>query len=171
MNSDLSWTGGDPNPGDMVTYDVYFSITTPPTTKVSANQSGVSYDPGALGYNTHYFWKIVAWDTHGASRSGSIWDFTTENRASYQPSSPTPSQGATGVGITVDLSWAGGDPDGDPVTYDVYFGTTNMPSKVCGNQSATAYDLPVLIYGMTYYWKIVAWDNHGASTSGPFGPS
>ena len=167
INADLSWTGGDPNPSDTVTYDVYFGTITPPTTKVSANQSDVSYDPGTMNYNMHYYWKIVGWDNHGASASGLIWDFTTENRAPYEPSSPNPPHGATGVAITADLSWTGGDPDGDPVTYDVYFGTINPPPKVANNQSATTYDLGLLAYGTTYYWKIVAWDNHGASTSSP----
>jgi hypothetical protein len=167
INADFSWTGGDPNPGDMVTYDVFFGTTTPPTIKVSANQSILSYDPGPMAHNTHYYWKIVSWDNHGASTAGIIWDFTTENRAPYEPSSPSPPQGATGIGITVDLGWTGGDPDGDPVSYDVYFGTTSPPPKVIGNQSATTYDLPVLSYGTTYYWRIVAWDNHGTSTIGP----
>jgi len=167
INTDLSWTGGDPNPGDTVTYDVFFGTTTPPTIKVSANQSSLIYDPGPMMYNTHYYWKIVSWDNHGASTSGVIWSFLTENRAPYEPSSPSPPQGATGIGITVDLSWTGGDPDGDPVTYDVYFGASSSPPKIVGNQSATTYDLPVLSYGTTYYWKIVSWDSHGASTGGP----
>ncbi len=167
ITADLGWTGGDPNLGDTVTYDVYFGTTTPPTTKVSTNQSTLSYDPGSMNYNTQYYWRIIAWDNHGASTIGSIWDFTTENQAPYQPGSPSPPQGATGVAITADLSWSGGDPDGDPVTYDVYFGTSSTPPKLAANQSSTTYDLPLLNYGTTYYWKIVAWDNHGASTTGP----
>lgn len=164
VNADASWTGGDVNPGDTVTYDVYFGTTTPPTIKVSANQSTTSYDPGTMNYNGHYYWKIVSWDNHGASTVGIIWDFITENRAPYEPSSPSPPQAATGISITVDLSWTGGDPDGDPVTYDVFFGTSSSPPKVSANQSTTTYDLPILTYGTTYHWKIVSWDNHGAST-------
>jgi hypothetical protein len=166
VNADLSWTGGDPN-GDPVTYDVYFGTTTPPTTKVSNNQSGTSYDPGTMNYNTKYYWKIVAWDNHGASTTGPIWDFTTENRAPYVPSNPNPTNHETNVSTIADLSWTGGDPDGDPVTYDVYFGTTSPPPKIVNNQSATTYDPGTMSYNTKYYWKIVAWDNHGASSSGP----
>jgi len=83
------------------------------------------------------------------------------------PRNPVPINGATGQSLTVDLSWTGGDPDsGDTVTYDVYFGTSSSPPKVVGNQSGLTYDPGTLLYSTTYYWKIVAWDNHGASTSG-----
>ena len=165
VNDDLSWTGGDPN-GDPVTYDVYFGTTSPPPL-VSSGQSNTTYNSGTMNYNTHYYWKIVAWDNHGASTSGSIWDFTTENRAPNEPSNPNPASGSTGVSITTDLGWTGGDPDGDPVSYDVYFGSTSPPLKVVGNQSTTTYDPGLLTYGTIYYWKIVAWDTHGASTSSP----
>jgi len=76
INADISWTGGDPNDGDIVTYDVYFDTDTPPSKKVS-EQSRNSFDPGTLSYNTAYYWKIVAWDNHDASTSGPIWSFTT----------------------------------------------------------------------------------------------
>ena len=85
---DLSWTGGDPNPGDTVTYDVYFGTTSPPT-KVSVNQSGTTYDPGTLSYNTSYYWQIVAWDDKGASASGSIWEFTTGEEFNQPPNTPS----------------------------------------------------------------------------------
>jgi hypothetical protein len=76
LSSDLNWTGGDPNPGDTVTYDVHFATTTPPS-KVMGNQSQTSYDPGILSNGTRYYWKIVAWDNHGASTTGPVWQFTT----------------------------------------------------------------------------------------------
>gem|GEM_PF-4306082 len=73
----LSWTGGDPDAGDTVTYDVYFGTITPPQ-KVIGNQSGTLYDPpGSMNYNTKYYWRINAWDNHGAKTVGSVWDFTT----------------------------------------------------------------------------------------------
>jgi len=44
-DADLSWIGGDPDPGDTVTYDVYFGDSSPPQCVVN-NQSDTSYDPG-----------------------------------------------------------------------------------------------------------------------------
>jgi hypothetical protein len=83
------------------------------------------------------------------------------------PSNPTPKNQATDVLVTTELFWAGGDPDGDPVTYTIYFGTTSTPLKVKTNQSTLSYDPPgTLAYNTKYYWKIVAWDNHNLSTEG-----
>jgi len=90
------------------------------------------------------------------------------NHPPYKPNNPHPNQGSTNVNINVDLSWNGGDPDGDNVTYDVYFGESSTPPKVSENQSSNTYDPGVLQVEKTYYWKIVAWDiNHGICTQGP----
>ena len=168
-DDDLSWTGGDPNPSDIVTYDIYFGTSSSPP-KIVSNQSGTTYNPGTMDYNTQYFWKIVAWDDENASAEGSIWDFTVEgpNNDPNTPSNPSPDDGETDVDIDADLSWEGGDPDpGDTVTYDVYFGDSNPPPQVAWGITDTTYELDTLEYLTKYYWKIVAWDNHGASKSSP----
>ncbi|MBU1636047.1 formylglycine-generating enzyme family protein [bacterium] len=69
--------------------------------------------------------------------------------------------------IDVNLSWACIDPDSDPLTYDVHFGTIDSPPPVSSEQSATTYDPGTLVNGTTYYWRIVAHDNQDHSTSGP----
>jgi len=89
------------------------------------------------------------------------------NNPPYIPCNPSPANDSTGVSINTALSWNGGDPDGDPITYNVYFGTTSPPLQVSWNQSANLYYPGILISGTTYYWRIVAWDNHGAFTKGP----
>jgi C1A family cysteine protease len=90
------------------------------------------------------------------------------NNPPNSPSSPSPSNHATGVSIDADLSWIGGDPDaGDTVTYDVYFGTSSTPPLVSNDQSGTAYDPGTLANNTTYYWQIVATDNHAGLTTGP----
>ena len=77
IDTDLSWSGGDPDAGDNVTYDVYFD-TTDATTLVASDQPFTTYSPpGPLSYNTTYYWKVVAEDNHGAITSGPLWDFTT----------------------------------------------------------------------------------------------
>ena len=73
----MSWNCYDPDQSDSITYDIYFGQDNPPQ-KVMSNQSSTFYDPGELDGETVYYWRIVAWDNHGASSSGPIWDFTTE---------------------------------------------------------------------------------------------
>jgi hypothetical protein len=170
VTADLSWTGGDPDPGDTVTYDVYFGATSTPL-KVVSNQSATTYDPGVMNYSTHYYWKIIAWDNNGASTSGLRWEFITgpkPNTPPNTPSNPNPENESTGIIIDAILSWTGGDPDNDTVTYDVYFGTTSNPGKVASNHSGTSYNpAGSLAYNTAYYWRIIAWDNQSASAVGP----
>jgi hypothetical protein len=168
FTTDLSWNGGDPD-GDTVTYDVYFGDINPPPI-VAVNQSLLTYNPGTLDYLQTYYWRIIAWDEHGASASGPLWHFTTEEAPNHPPNvpnTPNPTNGQIDVSVSTSLQWSGGDPDGDPVTYDVFFGTTSPPPKVVSNQSGLIYDPPGnLNYLQTYYWKIVAWDDQDASASG-----
>ncbi len=182
INAYLSWIGGDPDAADMVTYDVYFGTSLSPTFKertlpYSATQSPINYSPGILNYNTTYYWQIVAWDNHGTSTPGPVWQFTTgaaPNNPPKMPSSPLPTNYAIDVSIDVPLSWVGGDPDvGDMVTYDVYFGTSLSPTfkertvPYSATQSPIIYNPGTLNYNTKYYWQVVAWDNHGDFSTGP----
>jgi len=89
------------------------------------------------------------------------------NNPPYVPHDPSPTNGATDVVIGIDLSWTGGDPDGGLVTYDVYFDTSKPPSQVAWNQTGDTYDPGILDYETTYYRRIIAWDDFGASAEGP----
>jgi hypothetical protein len=162
--SNLSWIGGDPN-NDTVTFDVYFGTTSTPL-KVSNNQSTTVYNPGTMNTGTTYYWKITAWDNHSTSKKGPLWHFKT-NTPPSTPNNPNPTNSSTGISKTADLSWTCSDPDSNPLTYDIYFGTANPPQKVTGNTSTATYDPGTMNTGTTYYWKITAWDNHSTSKKGP----
>ena len=169
VNVDLSWTGGDPDIGDTVTYNIYFGTSTN-LSLVSGDQTITTYDPGTLFFSNSYYWKVVAKDNHGVSTSGPVWRFETliSNNPPNIPSNPIPANGATDQLVNVDLSWIGGDPDiGDTVTYDIYFGISTNPPLVYFNQSTTGYGMGSLSYSNIYYWKVIAKDNHGAFTIGP----
>jgi len=101
-----------------------------------------------------------------------VWDLTTgstPNNPPNTPSSPSPADDATNQSLTVDLSWTGGDPDGDSVTYDVYLkaNDTTPDVLVSDDQTGTAYDPGTLSANTHYYWQIIAKDEHGAATDGP----
>src|SRR5205814_1079210 len=107
----LSWTAGS---GTTTGYNVYLSTNSTLVTnsdvsvRVSSNQAGTSYNPGALVNGTTYFWKIIPQNT-GAFASGcSIIQFTTA-AAPGCSTSPSPAASATNVNPTnTILSWAAG---------------------------------------------------------------
>ena len=163
----VNCTGGDPDPGDIVLYDIYFGDTTPPP-QIYSNFSIPIYCNSSLDFNTTYYWKVVSNDEYGASTEGPIWSFTTrDNNPPYEPSFPIPPDGATDV-IPTEISWTGGDPDGDYVFYDVYFGEgLGNPPQVAENITNTSYKLTGnWNFNTTYSWRIVAWDVYGLITSG-----
>jgi len=83
-----------------------------------------------------------------------------------EPSNPSPPDSAGNIFVDIVLNWAGGDPDGDNVTYKVYFGTDEDPPLVSDNQTETSYS-PSLNYGTKYYWRVMARDEHGIATQSP----
>jgi PKD repeat protein len=101
------------------------------------------------------------WDDDSA-----VFVVTRGDTAPNAPGSPIPADGASAAAISSNLRWSGGDPDGDPVLFDVYFGTSTAPSIVSHNQSSLSYDPGTLRSSTTYYWKIVAWDDTGRTTAG-----
>ena len=130
VNATLSWLCNDPD-GDDLTYDVYFEAENPfPNELVSNNQTENSYDPaGSMEFNTDYYWKIVAWDSKGASTVGPIWHFVTGLEYNNPPQSPMiegQTKGVPGVEYTYCIPNAT-DPDGDDiyVYWDWGDGTTS----------------------------------------------
>ena len=85
---------------------------------------------------------VIAGDDSAASVG--IAPNTMLSEAPNVPGNPTPANGATDVMTTTTLSWSGGDPDGDPVTYTVAFGTDSSPSVV-GAVTTLSYDPGTLV--------------------------
>ena len=86
------------------------------------------------------------------------------------PNIPTieyPLNNSTDILTDSPLKWSCTDPDGDPLRFDVYFGTASNPSLVKSNQTDLTYNPGLLNNNKKYYWKIVANDNHGGTTAGP----
>ncbi len=178
----LQWTGGDPNPGNTVTYHILVDTVDPPVFEVDsitamATVLDLSYQLSGLDYSTLYYWQIIAEDNHGESTPGPVWSFTTgaePNDPPYVPSSPLPADGATSQSTTPTLRWNGGDPDaGTTVSYSIYLDTVDPPAalidtiEVPATQTQITYLPGQLVNNTTYYWKIVAEDDKGATTAGP----
>jgi RHS repeat-associated protein len=119
---------------------------------------------------------------HVASNSGSAdvpVTLTVGNHPPAIPSGPQPADGAVDQetvagGLGLKLAWQGSDPDGDPMTWDVYFDTdatrvTAFDPAVRRAQGllAPTFQPAGLAFLTTYAWRVVVFDNHGASTPGP----
>ena len=89
------------------------------------------------------------------------------NADPYTPSNPNPEDGDTEIIVDTDLSWTCSDPDFDVLSYDVYLGESSDPPLIATDIPGTSYTPGLLDFDTKYYWKIVANDAQGGSTSGP----
>ena len=76
------------------------------------------------------------------------------------PENPSPANGEVNVSVTTNLDW--GDCTG-ATSYDVYFGTS--PPSFYMNTSESYCNLSMLGSGSTYYWKIIAKNDCGETSS------
>ena len=87
--------------------------------------------------------------------------------APIAPVSPSPASGTTGLPTQSDLAWGGGTSQcpGLLASYDLHFGTNSPPPFHHDNGSAQTWDPGVLASATTYFWRIVAKDANGSTTS------
>lgn len=116
-------------------------------------------------FETTYFWNVSITDSINTVYSPNYRFTTASNNPPNKPNLLTPANQSVDIDINTELNWLGDDPDGDLVSYDVYFGNNSSPPKVSNNQTMNTYSPGTLNYYTTYYWKIVSWDNHGAYNS------
>jgi hypothetical protein len=160
-------TGYDTDPKR---YDIYFDNTTPPTL-IQENSTSKKYipPPGGLNWEETYYWKVDERDQNDVMTYGDILTFTTRgNDPPNEPSMPNPPNESTSIPILVNLSWIGGDPDLDDVTYNVYFGDNPLEELplLSENQTDPWYKVGDLEFQHYYYWRIIAWDYYGEKTVG-----
>jgi len=165
INVAVSWVSDDAD-GDALTFDLYLGTAFNPPLFAAGLQEQ-SHQLPELVEGMRYYWRVVAYDDTSQA-SGPVWTFATEgyNGPPAVPSAPQPAQNASGVSVQADLAWQCSDPEGDPITYDVYFGTTFPPVLVASNHAATSFPLDQLASSQSYYWRIVARDMHGAESAG-----
>lgn len=83
LNVTLSWTGGDPDEGDVVYYDVYLGTEINPP-NVAWHQLETSYGPVNLSPDTTYYWRVDAFDDYGYTTTGPTWVFKTKNAPVFE---------------------------------------------------------------------------------------
>ncbi len=90
------------------------------------------------------------------------------NQPPATPINPSPLNGSIGNPINLELSWICSDPENDKLTYDVYLGTGFPLTLISEGDSATHVNPEsILSIGSNYYWRVIAFDENGNSTTGP----
>jgi len=69
--------------------------------------------------------------------------------------------------LVIELSWTCIDPEGDPLSFDICFGTEPDPPLLESRWNDFAYENITTSGETTYFWKVVAMDNSGNITEGP----
>jgi hypothetical protein len=168
----LSWAASGPAT-DSVKYDLYFGTTQAPELLVADLDQPNNIRSG-LDTGVTYYWRVVARNRKGETKSGPVWTFSTStllnNRAPVAPNTPNPANGASSQPYSINFRWNSSDPDGDALTYDIYLGTSNALSesdRISSGQSAATFSRSNLAEGTTYYWRVVARDNHNGVSPGP----
>lgn len=166
----LQWEGGttiDPS-----SYVLYWKPAGPGPENV-VNLSGRAHGLAGLILGQTYTWRVESrtGPNFTAIVKGPTWSFTVTGPPNV-PSNPTPAVGAGMVPSPTDLTWNGGGPSNDPVTYDVYIGK-QLDANRCPLRDSDLQCLPMIttsgsttigngVLGLsltdtsTYYWKVVA---------------
>jgi hypothetical protein len=189
----LSWNA---NPeSDIAGYHIYYDndVSGPPYYATTADQGGSPIDVGNTTNYTlsglpggTYYLAITAYDSdgYGSRFSNEVVVFIpyktylpvilrnyTPSTGPIQhppntPTNPSPTDGAIDQSVDVNLSWTGGDPDSDNVTYDVYFEASDTTPDVliCDDVTSASCDPGPLNQGTHYYWQVVASDGQKVTT-------
>lgn len=167
----LEWMESIDPDGDPVQYKVYFG-TNPSNLPfiVTGLQSNSYTFSTPLEDQQKYYWKIVAVDGYDDTEIPSdLWSFTVENYLNDAPVPPliqSPHNGIKNVTRHATLRWEPAtDKDGDPVRYDVYIDVDPDPKKIVATAVVEhTFKANLENAHTTYYWKVIARDNHGKAS-------
>ncbi|MCK4365896.1 MAG: hypothetical protein KAW45_07585 [Thermoplasmatales archaeon] len=161
--TELSVTIEDPE-GDTIDW----TITTSPDIGSSSGtgESGgtKTCSVSGLQYDTTYTWVVTASDPDGSGETTvETYTFTTMSNDPPVISNPDPSNGATGVSVTIsELSVTIEDPDGDPIDWTITTSPDIGSSSGTGESGGTkTCSVSGLQYDTTYTWVVTASDSGG----------
>ncbi|MFW5974615.1 MAG: PKD domain-containing protein, partial [Bacteroidota bacterium] len=111
-------------------FDVYLGTSENPGI-VAEELEDTSFTPtDSLEKNTTYYWRVEAHDEEDSDESSPLWEFTTQetdeetNKPPNKPTAPYPEPVSENRSLNQFIEWKCSDPNGDELTYEVYFGTS-----------------------------------------------
>jgi len=152
----LSWTSTVSS--GSISFDLYISTSPTFTTSTLYSGSGTSTSISGLSQNTTYYWKVISYANGLNSGWSSVWSFTTIAPPTV-PSSPNPTNGATGIATSPTLSWTSTVSSGT-ISFDLYLSTSpTFTTSTLYSGSGTSTSVSGLSQNTTYYWKAISYAN------------
>jgi Secretion system C-terminal sorting domain/Cleaved Adhesin Domain len=141
-------------------------------TPATANNTGVTalgnYTTTPLLANTNYEYWVRAECTNGVLFSSWSGPFLFNTNTFPNCANLTlPANLATGVpfGVPINLTWAAATTGPLATSYDVFFGTTAVPTVLVGTPTVLTFSQGSLQPSTTYYWKVVSKNASGSAVN------
>lgn len=91
-----------------------------------------------------------------------------KNKPPEIPNNPNPANSLEHLDSPVEFSWNCSDPDGDPVNYSIFIGESGINlSEIASKLISSGFTYDKVSANTTYYWKVIAYDDKGASATSP----
>lgn len=142
-------------------YDVYLGTSSEELDLIAQDATPNTLELKDLELGKTYYWKVVGKNRFGETESP-VWKFTVGNVPAV-PFNPEPTDGALDQFNNLVLRWESSKAD----SYDLYIGFAEDKLELYqADIKESAVELYDLLFGTTYYWKVVAKNRFG-NTEGP----
>ncbi|MEW6752887.1 MAG: fibronectin type III domain-containing protein [Candidatus Latescibacterota bacterium] len=167
----LRWEGSDPDPGELLTYEVRLGRASPPDSLLGTGLRVTSLLVASLEMQRTYYWLVTARDPAGLTAAGPVWRFTTQ----ADQVAPSITQGPWVVGISerqATVQWRTDEAGAGAVEYGLgadLAGARQDSSTAL--TTAPSLTLAGLLPDTTYYYRVSSRDasgNRSAARGGQF---
>jgi photosystem II stability/assembly factor-like uncharacterized protein len=149
VNTTLSWSPVT----NAASYVVQYSTSSTFGTYTERTSTTTSLSLTGLAYNTLYYWRVKAVNG-GVTGGWSNRSFTTVQLTLSEPTLSSPSNGATGVSVSPNLSWLS---VANATGYIIQYSTvSDFTTNTETTSTSTSKSLSGLSYSTTYYWRVKA---------------
>ena len=140
--------------------------TTEDFSNLIINQIGLAepfYLTSSLAYSSTYYWRVAATNSTGSSGWSEVWNFTTSLAPSVAPVLISPLNNSIDLPLSNTLAWEqiqNATGYNLEVSLNPYF--TQLVASL-DNYANTSFEVEGLNYSTTYYWRVRAYNEGGAS--------